>query len=231
MPANTKHHARLRTALAACIAAFVASLGVVSAASTPSPVPAVLPTPWSWPTIPSCLADPGAQTPGALDFRAEVCDLYQTLRQGGGVDIGLVSAQRMNAEFQGVLYPAFLPGTEVVRFVTTEKFNDALQGAHQLVRVSTSRGGAQFGLWWTTLDQVTENGHVMNAEAIRSKLALTSTPACIVYASAVHANVLAYLGVVAPAFDRRGGGIEWWFPSGTVIATTVYSVPGGAGCP
>jgi hypothetical protein len=153
------------------------------------------------------------------------------LLQGGGDEIELTSARRVNAELDGVLYPAFLPGTEVVRFIVAKKFNDQARGPHQLVRVSLSRNGARFGSWWTTLEQISSGGQLLSADKIRSILALTYAPACIAYGDRVQEGVRAYLSVAAPAFDQRGGGVEWRFPPDAVIATTVRAVPGGPGCP
>jgi hypothetical protein len=189
-------------------------------------------TAWDWPAIPACLADPGTSTPGKIDAQAPICALYDELLQdGGATDLELTSARRMNAQLDGVLYPAFLPGTEVVGFVVASGLTDELRGTRQLVRVSASRAGARLGSWWTTLDQVTVDGHLMDANAIRSVLALTYAPACIATEDSVRPGVRAYLGVVAPAFDERGGGVEWWFPPDTVVATTVRPVPSGPGCP
>ncbi|HEV3156391.1 MAG TPA: hypothetical protein VGZ00_03525 [Candidatus Baltobacteraceae bacterium] len=217
---------RLRVRSLLCSLVSLLCVGTVSA-QTATPTA----TPWAWPSIPSCLSDPGISTPGTPDYTAPVCTLYDDVLQGGGTDVELISARQMNVELAGVLYPAFLPGTEAVRFVVSDKFDLFAHGPQQLVRVSLSRNGARFGSWWTTLDQVSSNGKLLSADKIRSVLALTYTPACIAYADHIQAGVRAYLGVTAPAFDQRGGGAEWWFPPDTVVSTTVRVVPDGPGCP
>jgi hypothetical protein len=196
-----------------------------------NPVPAsVSHNSWSWPAIPGCLADPEIQTPGATDYNSPICPLYDRLLTSGEINIELRSARRVNAEMDGVLYPAFVPGTEVVAFVTTDRFSAAFTGPTGLVRVSTRSISARAGSWWTTLDTVSVGGRVLDADAIQRKLALPTEPACIAYADGVRLGVRAYMGVVAPAFDQRGGGAEFWFPPSAVIAKRTEQIPGGAAC-
>jgi hypothetical protein len=196
-------------------------------------MPATSQTPqksWPWPAVPGCLADPEIKTPGATDYASPVCPVYDALLGSGQTEVELVSARRLNGQMDGVLYPAFLPGTEVVRFVVTEPFSKVFTGSMRLVRVSGKSISARGGSWWTTLSTVLDNGKMMNAEQIRARLALTDTPACIAYADAVRPGVRAYMGVTAPAFDEPGGGVEFWFPPNAVVATTVHALPGSTGC-
>jgi hypothetical protein len=130
----------------------------------------------------------------------------------------------------GLLYPAFVPGTEVVAFVTTEKFGASFTGTTGLVRVSTRSISARNGSWWTTLDTVSEEGRLLDADAIQKKLALPDSPGCIAYAEVIRPGVRAYMGVVAPAFNQRGGGVEFWFPPSAVIAKRTEQIPGGIAC-
>jgi hypothetical protein len=188
------------------------------------------PNTWSWPAIPGCLADPEIQTQGTTDYSSPICPLYDRLLTSGELNIELRSARRVNAEMDGVLYPAFVPGTEVVAFVTTDKFEASFTGTNGLVRVSTRSISARNGSWWTTLDTVSQGGQLLDAEAIQRKLALPSSPACIAYAEVVRPGVRAYMGVVAPAFDQRGGAVEFWFPPDAVIATKTAQIPGGTAC-
>jgi hypothetical protein len=118
----------------------------------------------------------------------------------------------------------------VVSFVVTEKFMEKFRGERGLVRVSGSAIAARSGSWWTTLETVSEGGHLMDAEAIQKRLALIDAPACIAYAEMVRSGVRAYMGVIAPAFNMPGGGIEFWFPPNAVDAKKVGAIPGGAGC-
>lgn len=185
---------------------------------------------WSWPAIPGCLADPEIQTKGSTDYNSPVCPLYDRLLASGEINIELRSARRVNAEMDGLLYPAFVPGTEVVAFVTTDKFSGSFTGPTGLVRVSTKSISARSGSWWTTLDTVSEGGRLLDADAIQRKLALPDSPACIAYADAVRTGVRAYMGVVAPAFAQNGGGVEFWFPPSAVIAKRTEQIPGGAAC-
>jgi hypothetical protein len=64
---------------------------------------------------------------------------------------------------------------------------------------------------------------------LRSELALTFTPSCLARSKFVQAGVRGYMGVVAPAFEQPGGGVEFWFPQNAVVADSVAAVPGGAG--
>jgi hypothetical protein len=185
---------------------------------------------WPWPPVPGCLADPEIKTPGSTDYASPACAVYDALLGSGQTEVELVSARRLNGQMDGVLYPAFLPGTEVVRFVVTEPFSKVFTGSMRLVRVSGKSVSARSGSWWTTMSTVLDNGKLMNAEQIRARLALTDTPACIAFADAVKPGVRAYMGVTAPAFDEPGGGAEFWFPPDAVVATTVHALPGSTGC-
>ncbi|HTF69747.1 MAG TPA: hypothetical protein VK638_44430 [Edaphobacter sp.] len=197
--------------------------------TTPTPTSASRNT-WTWPAIPGCLADPEIQTKGTTDYNSPICLLYDRLLASGEINIELRSARRVNAEMDGLLYPAFVPGTEVVAFVSTDKFGGSFIGPTGLVRVSTKSISARNGSWWTTLDTVSEGGRLLNADAIQRKLALPDSPACIAYAEVVRPGVRAYMGVVAPAFDQRGGGVEFWFPPSAVIAKRTEQIPSGTAC-
>ncbi len=105
--------------------------------TTPTPTSASRNT-WTWPAIPGCLADPEIQTKGTTDYNSPICPLYDRLLASGEINIELRSARRVNAEMDGLLYPAFVPGTEVVAFVTTDKFGGSFIGPTGLVRVSTN---------------------------------------------------------------------------------------------
>ena len=187
--------------------------------------------PWPWPSIPGCLSDPGTATSGKPDYASPICAVYDLLLASGEVNLQFESARQLNGKMDGVLYPAFLPGTEVVSFVVTASFSQSFKGPNGLVRVSGSAVGATKGSWWSTLVTVSDStGHLLNAADIRSKLALLSTPSCLAYADNVSPGVLAYMGVVAPAFDEPGGAVEFWFPPDAVAATKVVDVPGTKGC-
>jgi hypothetical protein len=186
---------------------------------------------WPWPSIPGCLADPEIKTPGATDYASPVCAVYDELISSSQIDVTLVSARRLNGQMDGVLYPAFLPGTEAVSFIVTDQFSKSFTGDLRLVRVSGRSVTARSGSWWTTLSMVTDTaGKLMTAEQIRARLALTDTPACIAYADSVHSGVRALMGVVAPAFDEPGGSAEFWLPPNAVVVTTVHAIPGSTGC-
>ncbi|MFY9780382.1 MAG: hypothetical protein WAJ85_07725 [Candidatus Baltobacteraceae bacterium] len=214
--------------LVALAFAVALATGAGAAAQTAAPPPKPLPS-WSWPPIPGCLADPEIKTSGTTDYDSPLCAVYERLLEGGATEIELESARRLNGELDGVLYPAFLPGTEVVRFVT-DRFDREFHGPSGLVRVSTSAVTARSGSWWTALATVSDGTRLLGAEAIRAKLALTGTPSCLAYASLVRDGVRGYMGVVAPAFDEPGGGLEFWFPPGAVVAGPVADLPGTSGC-
>ncbi len=187
-------------------------------------------TSWPWPPIPGCLADPGVTTSGGIDYGSPVCPIYDALLGSNETDLTLQSARSLNGQMDGVLYPAFLPGTEAVRFIVTDQFSKVFTGLLRLVRVSSKSIPAKSGSWWTTLSMVTANGTLLTAGQIRAKLALTDTPACIAYADSVKPGVRGIMGVVAPAFDEPGGGAEFWFPPDAVVSTTVHAIPGATGC-
>jgi len=215
---------RVRPFLALALTAALAAGGPAAAQTAASPAPA-----WAWPPIPGCLADPEIKTSGTTDYNSPLCAVYERLLEGGATEIELESARRLNGELDGVLYPAFLPGTEVVHFVT-DRFEREFHGATGLVRVSTAAVSARSGSWWTSLSTVSDGTRLIGAEAIRAKLALTGTPSCIAYASLVRNGVRGYMGVVAPAFDEPGGGLEFWFPPGAVVGGSVADLPGTPGC-
>lgn len=203
-----------------------------TASANPTPAQAVASgDPWPWPAIPGCLSDPGTSTGGKADYSSPICPIYDLLLSSGEVNLQFESARQLNGKMDGVLYPAFLPGTEVVTFVVTTGFIQSFKGPNGLVRVSGSAVGASKGSWWSTLSTVSDSaGHLLNAADIRSRLALLSTPSCLAYADNVSPGVLAYMGVVAPAFDEPGGAVEFWFPPDAVVATKVVDVPGTKGC-
>jgi hypothetical protein len=217
MPSLSRHIPCLLFAGAAALAA-----GGLASAQTA--VPTAVP-----PAIPGCLADPEIKTSGTTDYHSPLCVVYEQLLEGGATEIELESARRLNGELDGVLYPAFLPGTEVVRFVT-DRFDREFHGPTGLVRVSTQAVSARSGSWWTSLATVSDGTRLIGAEAIRAKLALTGTPSCLAYASLVRNGVRGYMGVVAPAFDEPGGGLEFWFPPGAVVGGAVADLPGTRGC-
>jgi hypothetical protein len=212
------------------VAGRLAAALVLALCSTAGATPVPAATPWPWPAIPVCLADPSTQTLGALDKASPVCAVYDALLSTA-TDIELLSARRANAELDGILYPAFLPGTEVVRFVPGSGFVAALGAGNQLVRVSRSAAGARYGSWWTTLRQVSDpSGALAGPAVIRALLALTDSPTCVAYASDVARGVRAYMGVVAPAFDEPGGAVEFWFPPDAVVAPRTAPLRAGGGC-
>ncbi len=201
-----------------------AAAGAVARADSGAPS-----TAWPWPAIPSCLADPSTVTGGITDRASPVCQVYDAILNEAA-DFELVSARRVNADLDGVLYPAFLPGTEVVRFVPGPALVQALGSANALVRVSRSAPGARFGSWWTTLHQVSDARGLLPPDRIRALLALTDSPTCIAFAGDVHREVRAYMGVVAPAFDEPGGAVEFWFPPDAVEASRTAPLSGTTGC-
>ena len=186
---------------------------------------------WSWPAIPGCLADPAINTGVTPDYNSPVCKVYQKLLDSREADLELESSLRLNAQLDGVLYPAFLPGAEAVSFIVSPEFSKAFTGPYRLVRVSGKSVSALNGSWWTTLSTISdENGHLMTPEQIRAKLAITDTPSCIAYEDSVKTGVRGYMGAIAPAFDEPGGGSQFWFPPGAVVATTAHPIPGSTGC-
>jgi hypothetical protein len=223
---------RVRSPLTNCFVLTVlacACAGFAQTKQTPAEK-AISANSWQWPVIPGCLADPEISTKGKTDFNSPVCPVYELLLTSGVSDIELKSARRLNGEVDGVLYPAFLPGTEVVSFIVSKKFSETFHDERGLVRVSGKAVSARTGSWWTTLETVSEGGHLQDADAIRAKLALTDTPSCIAYADKVQTGVRAYMGVISPAFDEPGGGIEFWFPPNAVVSKKLEKIPGGTGC-
>lgn len=226
--------ARAKAAFAGTLASALLPLfGLPASAQTaqsaaPPPSPAA--TPWTWPVIPGCLVDPEINVAGKRDYASPVCAVYLDLLKSGTFELDLESARQANAQLGGVLYPAFVPGTEVVRFTVTPDFNDTFERTNRLVRVSDSRSGALYGSWWTTSSQVHAGDALLDGAHIRAILALTYTPSCLATSTEVRRGVRGYMGIVAPAFDEPGGGVEFWFPPDAVVASSVADVPGGAGC-
>jgi hypothetical protein len=217
-------------AAAALSLAFLQAAAIPASAQTVRPAAVPSAAPWSWPTIPGCLADPEINVSGKRDYASPVCAVYDDLLKSGATDIELDSARHVNAQLGGVLYPAFVPGTEVVRFTVTPAFNATFERTNRLVRVSETRTGAMYGSWWTTTAQLQDGTTSLDAARIRAILALTYTPSCMAASTEVRPGVRAYMGVVAPAFDEPGGSIEFWFPPDAVVAGSVADVPGSAGC-
>ena len=211
---------RMRTPLLACL--LLAGLMPAQSQTTQKG--------WSWPPIPGCLADSSISTGGTTDYSSPVCTVYSKLLDSRELDVELESSLRLNAQLDGVLYPAFLPGAEAVSFIVSPEFSKTFTGDFRLVRFSSKSVSALNGSWWTTLATVSDNGHLMTPEQIRAKLAITDTPSCIAYEDSVKTGVRGYMGAIAPAFDEPGGGSQFWFPPGAVVATTVHSIPGSTGC-
>jgi hypothetical protein len=228
-PARGERGAHMNARFRSCVVA-VALLCAAVGTRAAGAAPAGSPTAWPWPAIPSCLADPSTATAGRTDYASPVCSVYDALLGSAASGIEFVSARRLNAEFDGVLYPAFLPGTEVVRFVPGPGFVAALGAGNALVRVSRSAAGARYGSWWTTLAQLSDARGLLPAERLRAILALTDSPACVAYASGVAPGVRGFMGVVAPAFNEPGGAVEFWFPPDSVTAARTEPLPGTPGC-
>jgi len=100
-----------------------------TASANPTPAQAVASgDPWPWPAIPGCLSDPGTSTGGKADYSSPICPIYDLLLSSGEVNLQFESARQLNGKMDGVLYPAFLPGTEVVTFVVTTGFIQSFKG-------------------------------------------------------------------------------------------------------
>jgi len=190
----------------------IALLLALASSSARADVPADA---WQEPAAPACLAsDTAAADRSALDAAPVVCDAIRKLARAIPDDRHTLSAKEINWLIPDVQYAAFLPAALGERFAVTPLFATTFVRLDQLVRVSTSRQGAQFGSWWTTRRQVSDgHGNLMSPTAIRSILALPATPRYIAFATSVITRVHGFVGVAAPAFGESGGGLEFWFPA------------------
>ena len=110
--------------------------------------------------------------------------------------------------------------------LTTLSTNSS-SGQDELVRFAAEETRACAGSWWTTLQSVTStNGQFVNAADLEARLALpqSSIPRVVAYSSGVAVGTLGYFGIVAPAFGRSGGAVQFWFPSAPVFTKEFRSL-------
>jgi len=159
--------------VAAVLAALAGTLAITCAPAWAQATDGNLSAPsasWTWPPIPGCLSDPEIKTGGTTDYASAVCSVYDALLASGADEVELRSARKLNGELDGVLYPAFLPGTEVVIFTVNANVARAFRGAGGLVRVSTRSVTARSGSWWTTRSAVTQGGRIGGEHTARARL-------------------------------------------------------------
>jgi hypothetical protein len=167
----------------------------------------------------------GGRLLGRIGARLLGAYLSKLAAAAGEENVVRISADWLNANLPGVAAetPPFVPGTQAVQFVVNDGFNQAFQGADQLVRV-TADGGNPSGSWWTTLSQISNpDGSLMSAAQIQDVLALPNTPTTIYYGGSVTNGSTGYMGLVNLNFGQGGGAIQFWFDSGSV------SIIGSAG--
>lgn len=157
------------------------------------------------------------QTPAACE------ELAKILMATDQKDIAWIPGAGLN-EILSLTEGGFTSDAYVLRFRVSQRFNQLFAGPYELVRFGNDEARARSGSWWTTLESVTtSNGNLVTSGNIETRLALpqSSVPRVVAYASGVEVGTVGYFGIVAPAFGRSGGAVQFWFPSEPVYTETV----------
>ena len=141
--------------------------------------------------------------------------LAKVLESAGGADIAWLPGQIVNSVLK-LTEGGFATDTFVLQFRTSTAFSTAFTaGTDELVRLTTTDAAARTGSWWVPKEFVTDrSGRWLSADVIADLLALPpqSDLREAAYSGAIDPGTMAYVGIVAPAFNHRGGGIQFWFP-------------------
>lgn len=188
---------------------------------------AILPT--AAQAAPSCFNAPPllAASPAAATGEP-ICDaLAMVLATTPPKDIAWIPGAGVNAAL-GLSAGGFPADTYVLQFRVSDAFNKAFTGRDELVRLASDEGRARGGSWWTLLAIVTNaDGGLLTVDRIENALALPaqSIPKVVAYSAFVQPGTLGYVGLIAPAFGRDGGALQFWFPSEPVVTTRVNAMP------
>ena len=180
-------------------------------------------------TVPSCFENPpplAADGSAALNQTpAECAELAKVLSSSDPKDVAWIPGAGLNS-ILGLTVGGFAVNSYALQFRVTARFNQLFTQKDELVRFGNDEGRARGGSWWTTLETVTDNwGTLVSANDVETRLALppASDPHVVAYSSAVAVGTMGYFGIVAPAFGRSGGAVQFWFPSEPVY--TQKTVP------
>jgi hypothetical protein len=174
-------------------------------------------------SVPSCFtAPPRLMIDGSfiLPRTSDACDeLDKILVATDQKDVAWIPGAGLNA-ILGLDSGGFAAGSYALQFRVSQRFNQSFVGQDELVRFAKDEARARGGSWWTTLEAVSsKGGQLVNSADLATRLALpqSSMPQVVAYSSGVAIGTLGYFGVVAPAFGRSGGAVQFWFPSEPVF--------------
>lgn len=166
---------------------------------------------------PACFASPLPKLVTAKTGNPDrECQLLEKVLESAGTpEIEWVPGAIVNAVLK-LTEGGFATDTYVLRFRVTPGFAEEFTaGTDQLVRLSSSDSAARTGAWWVPKEFVTDAaGNWLSNDTIAEVLALppNSQLKIVAYAGAIDSGTLGYVGIVAPAFKHKGGGIQFWFP-------------------
>jgi hypothetical protein len=199
---------KLSALFMALVAAFC-SVAQATAAETPA-------------TVPDCFTPPRlpiAAAPISIASTPQCAELSKVVASTEPKDVAWIPGEGLNA-ILGLTEGGFPSNAYAIHFRVTKAFNDAFAGQDELVRFGEDEGRARGGSWWTTLQFVSDgSGKLMNADRVEAVLALPlpSVLHVVAYSNGVAVGTLGYFGLVAPAFGRPGGAVQFWFPSEPVF--------------
>jgi len=166
---------------------------------------------------PSCFTSPLPNVaPSKAGNPEPACEvLAKVLETAAAPDTSWVPGQIVNAALK-LSEGGFATDTFVLQFRVTPAFSAAFtSGGDELVRLSSSDAVARTGSWWVPKEFVTDSaGRWLPASAIEDMLALPqgSKLNIVAYSGAIDTGTFGYVGIAAPAFNHRGGSIQFWFP-------------------
>jgi hypothetical protein len=173
--------------------------------------------------VPECFANPprlAGNGSFSLSQTSAPCEeLNEVLLATDQKDVAWIPGAGLNA-ILGLNEGGFATDSYALQFRVSQRFNQVFAGKDELVRFANDEGRARGGSWWTTLETVTSSsGKLVTAADLAARLALpqSSVPHVVAYSSGVAVGTLGYFGIVAPAFGRSGGGVQFWFPSEPVF--------------
>jgi hypothetical protein len=191
----------------------------------------------AWPSAaraqPSCFTSPLPNVAPVKSGNPEpACQvLAKILETAGAADTAWLPGQIANAALK-LTEGGFAKDTFVVEFRVTPDFSAAFtSGADELVRLSSTDASARTGSWWVPKEFVTDaTGRWLSVAAIAELLALPpqANLQIVAYSGAIVTGTLGYAGIAAPAFNHRGGGVQFWFPSEPVYTKDVSNPTGTA---
>jgi hypothetical protein len=179
---------------------------------------------------PACFTSPSPLATAAAGNTDPACAvLAKVLATTAAPETAWVPGQTINTILK-LTEGGFATDTFVLQFHVTTDFSTAFTtGGDELVRLSSSDASARTGSWWVPKEFVTDTaGRWLPVATIEDVLALPpqSDLKIVAYSGAIDAGTLGYVGIVAPAFNHRGGGIQFWFPREPVF-TKDTSAPVG----